>query len=232
MRTIFRFLSAIVLAATLSAGVAQAQTSPQVGATSSPTDSAVVFESPRPLVESQDAAATRSSNQWGLSAFFSDYGFGFGGFYAKEFSPDFTGVLSLDLGSAKGSREFGFEETKVNRIFVSPLIASVQYRVLRNQLSDNFRPYLTAGAGPVFVTTTPANEEFFTAFGSAQTKIVPGGFLGLGANFGSSKESVFGANIRYYIIPYPAPGVQSTSNGAPITNFNALFLGITYGMYF
>lgn len=195
-------------------------------------DSAIIFESPRPLIDKGDAADVTYPNTWGISAFFSDYGFGGGGYYARYIGANITGMVSLDLGTAKGPKEFGLEtEVKINRIFVVPVIFSAQYRLLKDMLSDNFRPYITAGAGPVFVITTPAYQEFFSAFGSASIKPVPGGFVGVGANFGLDKKSTFGANLRYYIIPYPGQGIESTA-GVFLNNFNGLFLTVNYGFNF
>lgn len=241
MKKITSVLAVLLLAALQFTGLeASAQTtaptaSPTVakGETSNPSDSAMIFESPRPLITNQAAEDAKLTNEWGLGAFFSDYGFGGTLFYGKELSSTITALASVDFGSAKGSKEFGFgDELKVNRIFVTPIMASLQYRVLRGSLSDNLRPYVTAGVGGAVITTTPADQEFFTSFGSSYTRVQPAGFVGIGANFGSDKKNTFGANLRYFIIPYPAPGVQSTQNGPRLTDFNGLFLTATYGMYF
>ena len=228
------FFSLIVV---IGASTAFAQSGPQRPAEGPRSDtphqdSAIIFEPSHPLIEAGEASDVSLPNTWGVSAFFSDYGFGGGAYYSRLISPNWTGVVSLNIGTAKGPKEFGLEtEVKINRIFVTPLIASLQYRLLRDLLTDNFRPYVTAGAGPVLVMTTPAYQEFFSAFGSASSKIVPGGFVGVGANFGLDKKSTFGANLRYYIIPYPAPGIESTA-GVLLTNFNGLFLTVNYGFNF
>jgi hypothetical protein len=195
------------------------------------SDTAMIFTSPRPLLEKDEVAINFFQNTWGLSAF-SDYGFGGGLFLGHKFGNELTGLLSFDFGTAKGPKEFGLQtEIKINRIFVLPLILSAQYRLLANVLNENLRPYVTAGAGPVFILTTPGAREFFSAFGDAKIKAIGGGFLGFGANFGIDKHSTFGANLRYYIIPYPAPGLESTQ-GVFLTDFNGLFLTINYGFNF
>jgi hypothetical protein len=201
---------------------------PSVGA----SDSAMTFQPSQPLIRSSADLARAYPSAWGFDASFSDYGFGGGMFLSHNFSGDFTGVLSADVGTAKGSREFDLLTTnsKINRIFVIPIIASVQYRLFHYGLSDNLRPYVTVGAGPTVVMTTPAQEEFFSSFHDAQSKIVPGGFVGLGANFGTDPKGTFGASLRYFIIPYPG-AVQSTTSES-LTNFNALFLTVSYGFNF
>jgi hypothetical protein len=214
----------------LSVGSAVAQ---PVGAEkTTPQDSAIVFESPRPLLETQEELDARLDNGWGFGAFFSDYGFGAGLYLSARLSSDLTGLITTDFGTAKSEREFGFEtERKINRIMVMPLMASAQYRILRESLGENFRPYLTAGAGPVFVMTSPGDEEFFSSLGRAKMRTLPGGFFGAGANFGLDKTTTFGANIRYFIIPVPQPGIESLE-GEYLTNLNGIFLGVNYGFNF
>jgi outer membrane protein W len=197
-----------------------------------PQDSAIIFESPRPILETAEQLDARLDKGWGFGAFFTDYGFGGQLYASSRFTQDLTGLVSLDVGSAKSDKEFGFQdERKINRIMVMPLMASLQYRILSGSLGENFRPYLTAGAGPVFVMTTPGDEEFFASFGSAKFKTVPGGFGGVGANFGLDKTTTFGASVRYFIVPLPEPGIESIE-GQRLTDLNGLFIGVNYGFNF
>lgn len=195
-----------------------------------PADTTMVFEPVQPLIQTPQDEARLYPNSWGFDASFSDYGFGGGLYLNHRYSTDFTAGISADLGTAKGAREFGDEETKVNRIFVIPVMLNGQYRLFSQSLTENLRPYLTAGAGPVVVMTTPFSQEYFSAFGSAQAKVVPGGFIGAGANFGVDKKTNFGASIRYFIIPYPG-AVQSTSTQS-LTDLSGLFLTVNYGFKF
>jgi hypothetical protein len=197
-----------------------------------PADSAIIFESPRPLLETTEQIDARLNKGWGFGAFFTDYGFGGQLYASSRLSQDLTGLLSLDLGSAKSDKEFGFQdEIKINRILVLPLMVSAQYRVLSESLGENFRPYITAGAGPVFVVTTPGDQEFFASFGDAKVKTVPGGFGGLGANFGLDKTTTFGASVRYFFVPLPEPGIESLE-GVTLTDLSGLFIGVNYGFNF
>ncbi len=198
---------------------------------STSSDTAMVFQPAQPLIKSPQELAREFPNTWGFDASFSDYGFGGGVFIGHNFSSDVSGMISADIGTAKGSREFDLiDVNKINRIFVIPIMASVQYRLFREGLSDNLRPYVTAGAGPVVAMTTPYNEDFFAAFADAKSKIVPGGFVGLGAKFGLDPKSSFGASLRYFIIPYPG-SLQSTTTES-LTNLSGLFLTVSYGFNF
>ena len=219
----------LLLTSLLSFGL-RAQT-PIGTSTPSQADTAIVFQPSHPLLQSEAERSKLFSNSWGFSGSFSDYGFGGGSFFSHAFGPNVTGEISLDIGTAQGPREFDLvNENKINRIFVLPLMASIQYRLFRDGLSDNLRPYVSAGAGPVMAMTTPYIEDFFSAFKDAQSKIVPGGFVGVGAYFGTDQKTTFGASLRYFIIPYPG-SLQSTTNEA-LTNLSGLFLTVSYGFNF
>jgi hypothetical protein len=200
--------------------------------TSKPSaDTAIIFQPTQPLITTQEELAREYPNNWGFSISFSDYGFAGGMFLGHSFSQDLTGLFTFDFGTAKGSQEVDFlEDNQVNRVFVLPLMLSLQYRLFRNGLSDNLRPYISAGAGPVVAMTTPDNENFFSAFGDGYSKIVPGGFVGVGANFGTDPKSNFGASIRYFIIPYPG-SLESTTTES-LTSFSGLYLSVVYGFNF
>lgn len=223
MGAILRFgvCSLLALAATASAQVA-ATPDPEVR-----QDSVIIFNSPRPLIEVAEPISARA-NSWGFSASISDYGFGAGLYYRHALSRDFSAGITFDAGGAKGPKEFAsVSELKVNRIYVMPLIANIQYRLLANVLSEGLRPYLTVGAGPAFVMSTPAQEDFFSSFGNAAFSTTFGGYVGFGANFGLNPDANFGASLRYYIIPYDR-GIEST-RGKFLTDFNGVSLTVTYG---
>lgn len=227
-----KVLATFVLAAvTFVATFVSAQTPMGSSSGTAQPDTAIIFEPAQPLVKSKADLIRDYPNTWGFSASFSDYGFGGGFFLGHNFNADFEAQISAEMSTAQASREFDLlSVNKVNRIFVIPLMASAQYRLFREGLSDNLRPYVTAGAGAVVAMTTPYQEDFFTSFADQQSKIVPGGFIGLGAKFGMDPKSSFGAGLRYFIIPYPGK-IQSTSSES-LSDLSGLFLTVSYGMNF
>ena len=234
---LLRIIGLALFAAFVVAGSVRAQTpmgpAPTLGSTPAAPkqDSAIIFEPSQPLIKTPLQAAREYPNLWGFSASFSDYGFGGGFFLGHSFGQDVTAELSAEIGTAQGSREFDLiTVNKINRVFVVPIMASMQYRLFREGLSENLRPYLTAGAGPVIAMTTPYAEDFFTAFADEQSKVVPGGYIGLGAKFGTDPRSTFGASLRYFIIPYPG-GIQSTTSES-LPDLSGLFLTVSFGMNF
>jgi hypothetical protein len=223
---VFAFGAALAFAAP-----ACAQTPIGSGAPKTGMDTAMIFQPSHPLITTSEDLAREYPNSWVLSVSFSDYGFAGGMFLGHEFGQDLRGLFSFDFGTAEGSQEVDFlEDNQVNRVFVIPIMLSLQYRVFRTGLSDNLRPYITAGAGPVVAMTTPISEDFFSAFANGYSKVVPGGFVGLGANFGTDSKSSFGASLRYFIIPYPG-SLESTTTES-LTNLSGLFITVIYGFNF
>lgn len=93
-------------------------------------------------------------NVLGLDIMFSDGGFGFGGFYRRQFSNTVTGFVDISMSEAKDEREFtytyqdiyGYIDTytlgKVNRVFLVPINFGLQYRLFEKVIYDNLRPYI------------------------------------------------------------------------------------------
>jgi hypothetical protein len=211
------------------------------------------------------ASATTSSgnesqtfrNAWGIDILISNGGFGMGAFYRRGFSEDWVGFASLSVSESKDDREVeqfdiygqSYVPGKLNRFLVLPLNFGVQRRLFREEITDNFRPYVNAGAGPtmIFVApftevtmtpTGPASEqvEFFNALGKGQPHYTVGGFIGFGADFGNEKANLFGVNFRYYftyLFGKGLPSLYNTNDGtvaATKKEFGGFFITVNVGM--
>ncbi len=139
---------------------------------------------------------------------------------------------------------------KLNRFMVVPLFAGVQYRLFREDIVDTFRPYVNAAVGPTMiwempfakVTQNPGEPptveqvEFFSAIGQGTPHFTAGGYLGVGAYFGSQQSTILGINIRYYINYLISGGLPSQYNpntGEVTTyksNFGGFYITINIGM--
>lgn len=178
-------------------------------------------------------------NTLGLDIMFGEGGIGFGGFYRRQFSNNFTGFVDLSISEAKDPREFEYVDYfgqtytlgKKNRVFLIPVNFGFQYRLFKRVIHDNLRPYINAGIGPSIVITTPYEQEFFDAFGDAQTKLTLGGYIGFGANFGLDKSSLIGINFRYYVVRFFDKGVESLA-GKFKKDIGGFFLTINLGLMY
>lgn len=178
-------------------------------------------------------------NTLGLDLMIGEGGFGLGGFYRKDLSDNLTWFTDLSFSEVKDDREFEYIDYwgrvivvgKKNRVFQLPVYTGFQYRLFKESLTENLRPYITIGAGPNFVITTPFDNEFFGAFGSAQAKIGIGGYAGIGANFGINPRNLLGLNVRYYYSHLFDGGVEGMQ-GVFRENLTGIYLTITLGTMF
>jgi hypothetical protein len=203
-------------------------------------DSTMVFANPKnPLI----TADTSTSNDiYGLDVLFSNNGFGLGFFLRKEYSRTLQGFASLAISEAKDENEMEYYDPytyesyvpgKVNRFLVFPLTFGIQYRLFDEEILDNFRPYVTAGAGPALVLSSPYEKEFFTSLAYAQAHWTFNVFIGGGAFFGSDKGNIMGVSFRYYFIPV-FNGIPSLAdlNSNVVSNkkeFGGFFITLNFG---
>lgn len=179
------------------------------------------------------------NNSWGADIMFGEGGFGLGTFYRRTLSRDITGFIDFSISESKDEREIEYVDwwgnlfviNKVNRVFLLPVNVGIQYRMFSESLTENLRPYLTAGIGPTFVLTTPYELEFFESFGKAKLRYALGGYVGIGANIGSSKSSLVGLNARYYFVHMFDEGVENLI-GRFRKNFGHVYLTLTLGIMY
>ena len=104
----------------------------------------ILMRSYRPMVKA-----------WGLDILMSNNGFGLGFFYRYEFTDEVSLLMNFAISDVKDDAEFeqydyygnSFIPGKKNRLLLMPLIASVQYRLFKDDIVDNFRPFVSAGLG-------------------------------------------------------------------------------------
>ena len=245
MKRLVTFLALLLCTAV----VAHAQTTgePVSGgtATEPPTispDTLFLFTPARPLVDSS-ANAEHYDESLGFDILFSNSGFGLGGFYQRPLSDGLAWFVNLGISGARKTDEFPTYipdpepphnltydvPGKVNRVFSLPLTVGLKYRVLETALVENFRPYLNVGVGPTMILALPyEGHDFFSSLGHANAYFTGGGFVGVGADFGTTQPTL-GVNVRYYYIPFK-PGVESL-RGDPITEFGGIFLTASIGFF-
>lgn len=180
------------------------------------------------------------NNSLGIDIMIGEGGFGFGGFYRYTFSVPLTGFVDFSISESKNEREIDRYDIfgrplpiigKKNRVFLLPLNFGVQYRMFYESLTDNLRPYINVGVGPTMLVTSPAQEEFFKSFGKAQTKFGFGGYVGLGANIGSTPNNLVGLNIRYFLAKTFDNGIEQYYGDVRNT-FGQVYLTINIGIMY
>ena len=203
-------------------------------------DTTIIFPSPRPLLADQQTLQSLKQG-FGIDLLFSSNGFGAGVFYQRIFNDKVSGFINLGISGARNTDEIEYYDQyaqqvfipyKVNRLFILPLTLGVQYRVFADNIAETLRPYVSAGVGTTFVVAAPYVDnvgiqyDFFQSLGYANTYTRFGGFVGVGANFGTIAKSIMGVNARYYFIPFGGNGIESIRE-SPIHDFGGLFLSLS-----
>ena len=216
-------------------------------------DSTLVFTPANPsLIQKTTYEPYRSA--WGIDVLLSNNGFVAGAFYRYEFSDVLAGFVQLAISDVKDDSEveyidpyYGTSYTpgKVNRLLLLPVTVGLQYRLFKETIVDNFRPYLSAGIGPSMIMVAPYSNvlvtpipgggtltyyeqiDFFESLKNAQLKYTLGAFVGAGAYFGLNSGTLTGISLRYYYVPY-LPGIESLEN-VKIKRFGGFYITLNFG---
>ncbi len=205
-------------------------------------DTNIVFESPnKDQITPQQTAYLADAG--GIDVLLSNSGFGLGGFYRHQYTEELFGTMSIGFSEVSDPNEVEEEDIygdtfvpgKINRFLLIPLHFGVQYRLFADEILDNFRPYVNAAVGPTMVFTTPYDREFFNSIGYGQAHYTAGGYVGLGAFFGSDRGTLSGVNIRYYFERIQR-GIDSMQNDdgsiEKMTDFGGFFITLNLGELF
>jgi hypothetical protein len=207
--------------------------------TSKGPDSTMVFGNLKPPT-AQDTDTHQFINAMGVNLLVSTNGFGLGGFYRHEYSDDLAGFIDLSISEAKDDNEvtyynyytgLSYTPGKVNRFLMFPLMFGLQKRLFKDDILDNFRPFIDAGVGPTAILVFPYDMEYFSALGHGHFQYTGAAYVGFGAYFGGERSNIMGLSMRYYYIPYPS-GIQSFDAGNGVTNktqFGGFYITMVFG---
>ena len=225
------------------------------GQEASRTDTTFLFTPSKPHAINSEETAIRT-NSWGIDLMLSNNGFGVGTFFRKRETPDISWLASLAVSDVKDEQEIQYYDIygrsyspyKKNRLFLIPLFAGVEYRLFREEIADNFRPYVSAALGPAMMVIAPYQREvtmdlgtgttytqyeeieFFESLKYATAQYTVGGYIGAGAYFGSEGGTLSGLSVRYYFIPFQK-GIE-TLQGVYVSNFGGLYITLNFGASF
>ncbi|TAL70041.1 MAG: hypothetical protein EPN82_05365 [Bacteroidetes bacterium] len=201
-------------------------------------DTNFIFQSPRPLINS-NPNSNSPRRAWGIDLIFSNSGFGVGTFYQYYIAHDLFSFASLYISGARNTDETEWVDQytgetiiidKINRLYMFPLTLGLQQYLFTDVISESMKLFAQGGLGPTFILSTPYDHEFFSAFSFAKFYTRFGTFIGVGADVGSG-TSLLTINARYYYIPFGGNGLESIRN-SPIKDFGGLFLSLSFGARF
>lgn len=146
-------------------------------------------------------------NGWGGRLFINTFGFGIGVFYRYQFDEEWAYQAELEISSGKADQEFEkytyfgtYTPNKLNSIILFPVNNAITYRLFKDDIVDNFRPFLTGSAGPLIAYEYPYDAvDSFSGFGNGLWKLGFTGSIGFGADFGGNLTSIQGVSLKYIL---------------------------------
>lgn len=167
---------------------------------------------------------------------FSEGGLGIGLTFNKEITPTTSLFADLMFSESKDAQEFEYYDYygnvyvvgKKNRVFIMPLNLGLKYRLFKDDIVDNFRPFVQVALGPAMTITTPYKYEFFTSFKFAQARYTLGGSIGLGAYFGFDRKNPVGISVKYQFIHFFNEGIENLE-GFTRKDLGGIFITLNFG---
>ena len=174
-----------------------------------------------------DTTARRYGSSGALVLVLSEYGLGAGGALRARLSDDVSFVTELAVSAGIDEREqrffvgfFGDTVTplKRNYVLLAPLHVGLERRLFRDEVEDNFRPFVHVSAGPTVGYQWPyfddldgdgvrdADEErlgVFGGLGDGSPRLGVGGTVAVGAFFGRGRRASQALRIGFQGTYFP-----------------------------
>lgn len=205
----------------------------------------------------QTATPISTRNPYGTGIGFevvvANSGFALGGYYSYAIDSQNSLFAELNIGTEKSEREvkfFGFNNSfipdKANYFIRLPIQLGVQRRLWRDQIEDNFRPYLQFTGGPTLgwvypyfndlnnngnLETGETRYDGLRSLFKGEFRFGVGATIGLGAHFGENSRLTQGVRIAYTFNYFfdEIQLLELDTRVSPIHFFGSPSISITFG---
>ncbi len=193
----------------------------------------------------------------GMTVLITNNGFGLGGYYSRAVNDASSFWVEASLGPGKDEQELklfnrfggGFVQFKRNYFLMLPVAVGMQRRLFRENIEDNFRPYMQLSGGPTLGWAYPyfddanGNDRFdefteerlgvFSALPQGEMHFGLGGTLALGAYFGLSRRVTQGVRFGYtFTYFFKAVQLLEPAVKPPQHFFGTPSISLTFGRLF
>ena len=152
--------------------------------------------------------------QGGLGFAMAESGSSLGLFMTWPLLPDYHFGIGFDAFLLRDSKQIDFYDyyygipytiNKQNNVYLFDLLLTAKRRLFRDDLSDDFRPFLSLAAGPIYGMNYP--EAQISADSSTYQKKDQfawafGGYVGCGIDFSVKANTLVSIRAQYRIIPF------------------------------
>jgi len=132
-------------------------------------------------------------------------GTGFGAFIVWPFSQVYHAGVTFDAFFIRDSRQFEYVDyygnfysiNDVNNVYLFDLMITIKRRFFAEDMDDSFRPFLSAGFGPIFGMNFPEVDELENQYGWTAA-----GFVGGGVDISVDVKYIVSIKAQYRIVPF------------------------------
>jgi len=159
----------------------------------------IVEKDPQPIIKKQG----------GFAYSLVETGSGLGGFYEVPYHKSFHVGATFDVLMLRDKNQIDLVDPytgypiqigKTNNVYLLHLMGTVKWRLFSEEFDDSFRPFVFAGAGPVFGMNFPEKNN------KIQTKDqylwTLGGIFGVGLDADTEGKYFMGFKAQYRILPF------------------------------
>lgn len=217
--------------------------------------------------EPADSLAAQRKNPYGSGAgmevILTNSGFGLGGYYNRALTPTTSLMAEITLAPGKDEREFKFSSyfrtsipNKANYLLMMPVQVGLLRRLFRDQIEDNFRPFLQLTGGPTLGWEYPyfkdcngdgkfdpntqvdgceeRSYDAITAIPRGEFRLGWGGIAAVGAHFGRGRRLAQGVRLGYAFSYFPRPIqlLEPGIRGGSQRFFGTPTISVTFGRLF
>lgn len=159
----------------------------------------LVEDDPQPIIKKQG----------GFAYSLVETGSGLGGFYEIPFRNflHFGGEFDVMMLRDNGQIDFvdpytGYPITigKKNNVYLLHLMGTLKWRLFADDFDDSFRPFIIAGAGPVFGMNFPEKNNVLET--KNQYRWTFGGLIGAGLDADTEGKYFMGFKVQYRFLPF------------------------------
>jgi hypothetical protein len=153
-----------------------------------------------------------TKRQVGLGFAMAESGSSFGTFIGWPLIPDFHIGIGFDVFLLRDSKQVDFYDyysnmyysiNKQNNVYLFDLMMTVKKRMFRQDLSDDFRPFLSIAAGPIYGMNFPEASTNYSGYKKKdEYRWTFGGFIGAGIDFGVKSNHLVSLRAQYRIMPF------------------------------
>lgn len=150
-------------------------------------------------------------NQFGLNFAMAESGSAVGAFIAWPLWGGFHFGFGLDAYFLRDSKQFDYIDyygypisyNKQNNVYLFDAMINLKKRLFAEDLDESLRPFISAGAGPVYGINYPeysvTEEGLPTQF---EKQLTVGGYLGAGVSIHVNEKVFMNIQGQYRIIPF------------------------------